>query len=74
MPVELDNFKASFHEKPISQGLDEAEVSKFLGELYSSSKSVQLHKDSSKEEIRIFRQQAKGMQLFSNVKEGKIVL
>ena len=35
MPVELDNFKASFHEKPVSQGLNEAEVSRFLDALYS---------------------------------------
>ena len=61
MPVELDNFKASFHEKPVSEGLNEAEVSRFLDELYSSNEPVQLHKDSSKEEIRIFRQQAKAL-------------
>ena len=61
MPVELGGFKANFHEKPVSEGLDEVVVLQFLKGVYKDSEPIQLHRDSSPQEIKDFRRQAKAL-------------
>jgi len=61
MPVELGGFKANFHEKPVSEGLDEVVVLQFLKGIYKDSEPIQLHRDSSPQEIKDFRGQAKAL-------------
>ena len=61
MPIELGSFKANFHEKPVSQGLDEAEVLQFLREVYQGKEPIKLHGDSSPQEIKDFRGQARAL-------------
>ena len=61
MPIDLGSFKANFHEKPVSEGLDEAKVLQFLKGVYKNSEPIQLHRDSSPQEIKDFRGQARAL-------------